>query len=93
MEKTIYSRIKTKEDIRRTISLLEKRISSAEEKIEHIQNKCDHSNYIAKPGADTGNWCKDDDRYWVDVMCPDCGKTMRFYSNKEKELYYKYLRK
>ena len=40
----------------------------------NLQLNCEHPFASREPKADTGNWCKDDDKYWYDCKCPDCGK-------------------
>lgn len=35
---------------------------------------CEHPFATRVNKSDTGNWCKADDRYWVECACPDCGK-------------------
>ena len=64
--------------IRVRIERLKEQIRQAEEKIEDIQAECQHIDHLYKPGADTGNWCKQDDSYWMNVRCLDCGKRIHF---------------
>lgn len=46
-----------------------------DEKIKFIQDvECTHPKVIVVHRADTGNWCKADDRYWTENTCQDCGK-------------------
>jgi len=43
--------------------------------IKYIQDVlCSHEHVIVIHKADTGNWCKSDDRYWTENTCQDCGK-------------------
>jgi hypothetical protein len=35
---------------------------------------CKHPNATKLLKSDTGNLCKADDSYWMDCVCPDCGK-------------------
>lgn len=56
-----------------------------------LRTQCDHGNYTAKYGGNTGNWCESDDSYWVDFNCPECGWTKREYSEvdgKRNPYYY-----
>lgn len=39
-----------------------------------IQNSCKHKEVIKVDNSNTGNWCPDDDSYWYECHCPDCGK-------------------
>ena len=42
-----------------------------------LQEECTHPNATKEYGANTGNWCKQDDYYWIDHQCPDCQKRWR----------------
>lgn len=46
------------------------------------RKKCQHMNLTIKPGADTGNYCKADDSYWIDIKCHDCGRTWHYNSDQ-----------
>ena len=37
-------------------------------------NDCNHPKLIGTPKSITGNFNSDDDEYWVEFECPDCGK-------------------
>ena len=43
-------------------------------KIEAYQTKCQHSNAVKTPRADTGNYDPTNDRYWYECTCEDCNK-------------------
>lgn len=49
-------------------------IQLARDKIKEIQHNCVHEGLLGKYGSNTGNYCRQDDSYWVDFMCPNCGK-------------------
>lgn len=49
-------------------------IQIARDEIREIQHNCVHEGLLGKYGANTGNYCKQDDSYWVEFMCPNCGK-------------------
>ncbi|MFI3218334.1 MAG: hypothetical protein QX189_04365 [Methylococcales bacterium] len=49
-------------------------IQSLWAEIKVIQGNCAHVGLIGKFRADTGNYCKSDDSYWVEFQCLDCGK-------------------
>lgn len=53
---------------------LVKRIHSIMEKMNALQEECTHPNCVSEHHSDTGNYCKQDDSYWTDHKCPDCGK-------------------
>lgn len=42
--------------------------------IKTLQDGCDHLRVTGKYDGNTGNWCKDDDCYWWEGACLDCGK-------------------
>lgn len=44
------------------------------EEIKEIQSICMHEGLVGKYGANTGNYCSQDNSYWVDFTCPECGK-------------------
>ncbi|ANA49194.1 hypothetical protein PMW_69 [Pseudomonas phage phiPMW] len=46
-----------------------------------LRQECEHPNYTGKYNANTGNWCSDDDTYWIDFHCPDCGMTRTAYAD------------
>lgn len=39
-----------------------------------LQNSCQHLKVEKEFHSDTGNYCKQDDCYWVECKCPECGK-------------------
>lgn len=49
-------------------------IDNANSRLQALKELCSHPNVTKTPKANTGNWCPDDDRYWYDCKCPDCGK-------------------
>ena len=53
-----------------------------QEKIEKIQSECPHENLNSEYGADTGNWSKSDDCYWIAYQCPDGSKRWRVETKK-----------
>lgn len=61
---TITERI---EKARRKITKWSKEIYAA-------QAECEHPDLTGKYGSNTGNWCEQDDSYWLDLWCPTCGK-------------------
>lgn len=80
MVMTITERRKALEDIRYEANKL----------IVALREECTHPLYTAKYDASTGNWCEQDDRYWVDFHCPDCGWNWRAYTGDEEgDKYYR----
>lgn len=49
-------------------------ISAIRKEIDDIQNACTHEGLLGAYGANTGNYCKQDDSYWVTFLCPECGE-------------------
>lgn len=49
--------------------------------IKNFRDNCSHppETLYAKPGGDTGNWCKSDDAYWQDYVCGECSRSWREY--------------
>lgn len=56
---------------------LEKRIANAKSKLYGLQQRCKHPNRVSVHGANTGNWDPDNDSYWVNHSCPECGLRWR----------------
>lgn len=56
--------------------------------IRDAQNECEHPGLTGEYGSNTGNWCSQDDCYWLDLDCPVCGKRWSIDSNDpEYRLY------
>ena len=61
--------------IRERVATLQAIIEKCKKAIEHIQlQECSHPAVVKSFHADTGNWDRRDDHYWVDFKCPDCGR-------------------
>jgi len=60
----------------------EKKISKFYRKLAKIREKCVHKNHNSKYGSNTGNYDPTADSYWLDVVCLDCGKQIRFDSEE-----------
>lgn len=62
--------------------------------MEALKEECPHLEYIATYDGDTGNWCRDDDCYWVVLECQHCGKRHTAYSELagggRNDLYYQH---
>jgi len=60
----------------KTIVRLRTKIRKAQEEINAFQEACPHppQNVRYQHGANTGNWCSDEDSYWTDYYCGKCGK-------------------
>lgn len=57
------------------------------EEIVQLQNNCPHDKKIGTYGANTGNWCKSDDDYWISVTCLDCEKSYTIYHSEDPNKY------
>lgn len=42
--------------------------------LKRLQDECTHPNVEKEYKADTGNWDRGDDSYWINFDCPDCRK-------------------
>ena len=60
---------------REKIDALKERIRHTQECIRRIQDtECVHVGLTGKYRANTGNYCPEDDSYWVEFKCPRCDK-------------------
>lgn len=64
---------KKKSKVREAVAELDAKIQELTQQKYKLQSRCRHTNAVAEYQADTGNWCKSDDAYWVDIRCYDCG--------------------
>jgi DNA repair exonuclease SbcCD ATPase subunit len=54
--------------------------------MEAFQSKCNHTQVYGKLSSDTGNYDRTQDDYWIDAICPECGRYFTaFASNNEEE--------
>lgn len=60
------------------------------EQIKKLQGQCTHENFTGVYECDTGNWCPDDDTYWILMTCLDCDMT-RYVSYETNEAEYRRL--
>lgn len=54
------------------------------EKLKLLQENCPHKDLYGKYKSDTGNWCSQDDRYWLELKCNDCNKMWDVDSSEEE---------
>lgn len=87
MNKAISRRLSKVKELKETIR---PEIEKLSKEIRDLQKKCGHKNFTTKKGANTGNWCEEDNIYWVDVRCSDCGWSDVFYYHKDRDNYLKY---
>jgi hypothetical protein len=50
------------------------KIDELMQQMRNLQNECPPENVTTIAKSDTGNWCSQDDEYWYDITCHDCGK-------------------
>lgn len=62
---------------------LKEEISLLENKIEELKNSCNHRNRIQNYTSNTGNLDPNDDVYWKNIKCLDCGKAISVSSNNK----------
>lgn len=60
--------------VRVNVTSLKERIKEYNKKISNWQSKCSHENTFGVYKGVTGNWCKNDDSYWIDAKCYSCDK-------------------
>lgn len=53
---------------------LQQKIASLQEKLNALRESCPHQIVDGEYKANTGNWCPQDDCYWISATCRDCGK-------------------
>lgn len=82
----------TPKQIKRKIENAEKRIVSLYAEIKSLQEQCPHPKEAIseKYDGDTGNWCPQDDSYWVDRKCNNCGQ--RWHIDSKQPGYHSVLR-
>lgn len=66
---------------------LKRQIDELYDQLHAHQERCQHAKAVGHYGADTGNWCSQDDDYWIDCICPVCLKRWTVYSSKDPEGY------
>lgn len=53
---------------------LQNMISDANRQLDVLRSNCPHTNHQRTYMADTGNYDRSLDRYWVQCCCPHCGR-------------------
>ena len=71
---TLNEKIEEQERICALRERLELQRKTIDDHLKYLQQECSHLRAVSVPRADTGNYCKADDRYWYEHSCPDCGK-------------------
>ena len=73
--------------IRENTTFLKNRIKDYQERLDRWQSECPHDIVEGQYKASTGNWCPQDDSYWITATCLDCGK--HIFADSNTELYRK----
>lgn len=73
--------------IKENVEHLMSKVKEYQERIAKHQEQCKHEVVNGEYRADTGNWCKEDDSYWISAVCLDCQK--HIYATSDTEEYYK----
>lgn len=64
----------TDDKIRNKINSIKNKILKHNQDIMHIQSDCEHNSTRRTHRANTGNYCRGDDIYWIDCVCLICDK-------------------
>jgi hypothetical protein len=57
------------------------------EQVANFQSKCNHTQVYSKLSSDTGNYDPSQDDYWIDSICPECGKSFCVFASQNEEAY------
>ena len=71
-----------RETIRRQTQALQNILKDAGERLREVQSNCDHSEGSGTYHGNTGNWCPQDDSYWINFECSICSKRL-FVENQQ----------
>ena len=76
--------------VRTKMNTLIRKKNNIDEQLKELQSQCTHENFTGTYGCDTGNWCRDDDSYWINFTCLDCDMR-RHVSYERNEAEYRRL--
>lgn len=62
--------------IRKNVQFLQGKVNEYQKLIKEWQAECSHEIVEGSYGANTGNWCPQDDSYWISAKCLDCGENL-----------------
>jgi hypothetical protein len=60
--------------IRRKLARIQKHQERWDLAEKQLKELCSHPDTSKKHCGDTGNWDRNQDSYWIEYRCPDCGK-------------------
>lgn len=71
------------------ITEIKTQIANLTNELKQIQNECSHpvSCVTGVYEANTGNWCPQDDSYWITLHCSLCDKRWTVYDNSRDDAY------
>lgn len=64
--------MRTQKQIRNKLESLRAKIRRLYDEIVILRKECPHTNTTVVYKSDTGNYCKQDDRYWIEHTCQGC---------------------
>ena len=64
----------TPAQVRRKLATIQRNQTKWDQAERSLQHICPHPNASKKHCGSTGNWDRNDDAYWIEYKCPDCGK-------------------
>ena len=75
--------------IKTRVDRINKKITALIKERDNIQEECEHKDIQYTPRGDSGNWDRNDDSYWYEITCLDCGKRFSIDQNRESYEYIK----
>ena len=73
--------------IRKNVQFLQGKVNEYQKLIKEWQAECSHEIVEGEYDGDIGNWCPQDDSYWISAKCLDCGENL--HAESGTELYQK----
>ena len=64
----------TPAQVRRKLAIINKHQEKWDAAERELREICTHPNVTKKYDGSTCNWDPNDDCYWIEFKCPDCGK-------------------
>lgn len=64
----------TQEEIRKKYESIDRREDKLARELAKLQATCNHPNLEKNYKANTGNYDRSADSYWIEFKCPDCRK-------------------
>lgn len=64
----------TPNQVRRKLAVINKNQEKWDQAERDLWANCPHPDASKKYCSSTGNWDRNDDAYWIEWKCPDCGR-------------------